>query len=63
MDYHAGKEPMIKAMHNAGLNLNDVVRTKHLPGMLELLRQEQSVSISKEVEAEINLAIQAYKRA
>ena len=40
MDYHAVKEPVIKAMHNTGLNLDDVVRTKHLPGMLELLRQE-----------------------
>ena len=61
-DYDTVKEPLIMAMCNASLNLDNVVCTKHLSRMLELLRLEQNISISNKVEAEINTVIEAYKR-
>ena len=63
LDYPTVNESVIKAMQNARLDLDDIVSTKHLPRMLELLRAEKHVSISDKVEADISNVTEACKRS
>ena len=62
MDHRAVTDDIIDAMHTASFNREVVLASQDILGMCQSLRCEQNVQISNEAEAEIEEAIEAYKK-